>query len=256
MFEAVELGHTLSAKHYDAALPKLRAGLLKAQLALREARFPVIVIVSGADGSGKGELVHRLNEWLDPRSVQTHAFWSPSDEERERPRYWQFWRAMPGRGRIGIFFGSWYTEPIVRRVYADCKANAFDTAIDRIAAFEQMLTDDGAVLVKLWLHLSKPEQKKRLKHLEKEGRIAPDDWKHFRLYRKFAKVAERALRRTDTVFAPWHVIEATDRRYREITAGTVLLQAMQQQLDRAGAKPVRRKPKTAVRRDDSIAEKR
>jgi polyphosphate:AMP phosphotransferase len=235
MFEAAELGHTLAKEKFDADLPKLRSELLNAHFALKGQNFPVIVIVSGADGAGKGELVHRLNEWLDPRGVETHAFWEASDEERERPSYWRFWRAMPGRGRIGIFFGSWYTEPIISRVYGAIKNGELDTALDRIAAFEKMLVEDGAVIVKFWLHLPKKQQKKTLEKLEKAGRISPADWKHFRLYDKFTRVSERAIRHTDSGPAPWHVIEATDRRYREFTVGTILLNAIKQSLEeRAG----------------------
>ena len=236
MFEAAELGHTLSPEHYAAALPQLRAQLLGAHLDLRGQKFPVIVIVSGADGAGKGELVHRLNEWLDPRGVETHAFWNPSDEELERPAYWRFWRAMPGRGRIGILFGSWYSAPIIRRVFGETKRNRFDAELDRIVAFEKMLAADGALIVKLWLHLPKKAQKKRLRKLEEEGRIAPNDWKNFKRYDKFAKISERALRRTHTDLVPWHVIEATDRRYRELTVGGILLDAIQQRLKAAAAK--------------------
>lgn len=241
MFEAAELGHTLAKEKYDAELPKLRASLLQAHFDLRDRPFPVIVIVSGADGAGKGELVQRLNEWLDPRGVSTHAFWTESDEERERPPYWRFWRAMPGRGRIGIFFGSWYSAPIVDRVMGGMKRGAFDTALDRIVAFEKMLADDGVLIVKLWLHLPKKEQKKRLRKLEQEGRLAPDDWEHFKLYKEFTRVSERALRHTDTAAAPWLVLEATDRRYRELTAGAVLLKVLRQRLD----EPAKLTPKPA-----------
>lgn len=237
MFEAAELNQSLSARRYAKELPALRTGLLQAHFDLRSRRFPVIVIVSGADGAGKGELVHRLNEWLDPRGVETHAFWEMSDEERERPRCWRFWRALPGRGRIGIFFGSWYTAPIISRVMRESKRHQFDVELDRIVALERTLTADGAELVKLWLHLSKREQKKRLKKLEAEGRIGPDDWKHFKRFDRFTKVSERALRHTDTGVAPWHVIEATDRRFREFTAGTILLAALRRRLGAAPAVP-------------------
>ena len=230
MFEAAELGHTLSPSRYEARLPDLRARLLSAHLALRDRKFPVIVIVSGADGAGKGELVHCLNAWVDPRGVATHAFWEESEEEDERPEFWRFWRAMPARGRVGIFFGSWYTRPIIRRVYGKARGVRFDAALDRIVAFERMLADDGALIIKLWLHLPKKEQKRRLNKLEEVGRIAPDDWKHYKLYDKFTGVSERALRRTDTPQAPWHVIEATDRRYRELAAADILLKALEMRL--------------------------
>ncbi|MEI6106029.1 MAG: polyphosphate:AMP phosphotransferase [Opitutae bacterium] len=240
MLAAAELGHTLTQKSYDAALPKLRARLLSAHFDLRTRKFPVIIIVSGADGAGKGELVHRLNEWLDPRGVASHAFWNPSDEERERPPYWRFWRAMPGRGRIGILFGSWYTEPIIQRVYGKTKGGRFDRALDQIVAFEKMLAADGALILKLWLHLPKAAQKKRLKKLESAGRLAPDDWKHFKLYERFTKVSDRALRHTHTEAAPWHVIEATDRHYRELAVGKLLLEALTRRLAETAAKPATR----------------
>ena len=248
MFEAAELNQSLSAQRYEAQLPALRAQLLQAHFDLRTQKFPVLVIVSGADGAGKGELVHRLNEWLDPRGVETHAFWETSDEERERPSYWRFWRALPGRGRVGIFFGSWYTAPIIRRVFGETKRRQLEVALDRIVVLEQMLADDGAEIVKFWLHLSKKAQKKRLKKLEAEGRIGPDDWKHFALYDRFTPVSERALRHTDTGAAPWHVIEATDRRFREFAAGSILLEALQRRLKAAAASARPRGPAVTVAR--------
>jgi hypothetical protein len=115
-------------------------------------------------------------------------------------------------------------------------------------AFEKMLVDDGALIVKIWLHLAKKEQKKALKKLEQEGRVSPVDWKHYKLYDKFIKVTERAIRHTDSGPAPWHLVEATDRRYREFTVGTILLDAIEQRLqggDRtAAAKP---SPRAAIK---------
>jgi polyphosphate:AMP phosphotransferase len=260
MFEAAELGHSIAPGRYEARLPRLRARLLEAQQTLRSRKFPVILIIGGADGAGKGELVHRLNEWLDPRGVATHAFWAPTDEERARPEFWRFWRALPGRGRIGIFFGSWYTDPIIRRVYGELKRERFDAALERIAALEKMLADDGALFVKLWLHLPRKEQKKRLKKLDKEGRLAPDDWKHYKLFDDFTEVSERALRRTDAPHAPWHVIEATDRRYRELTAAENLVNALEKRLKadearatgKAAAPPPAAPPARTARKTDSI----
>ena len=120
-------------------------------------------------------------------------------------------------------------------MFGATKRDEFDAALGRIANFEQMLAADGAALLKLWLHLPKKVQRKRLKKLAEAGRLAPDDWKHFKLYNRFAKVSERALRRTDTGSAPWHVIEATDRRFREFTAGALLLEALRARLDAVGA---------------------
>ena len=226
MLEQAEQGRTLSDRSYETTVRSLRSKLLAAHFALRETKRQVIVIVGGADGAGKGELVHRLNEWLDPRGVVTHAFWDASDEDEERPHFYRFWKAMPGAGRVGIFFGSWYTRPIIERVTRERRKREFGPEMDRIVAFERMLAEGGTVLVKLWMHLSKDAQRTRLQQLEKDGRIGPDDWAHFKSYDRFREVSERALAATHEPWAAWHPVDATDRRYREVAVGRLLLSAL------------------------------
>ena len=147
MFEAVELGQKLSKRDYEDQLPALRAKLVRAELAIKAAKIPVIIIISGVDGAGKGEVVHRLNEWLDPRGIDIHAFWHETDEERAHPTFWHFWQALPARGRMGLLFGSWYTEPVTERVYGKIGNAELEASLKRIAFFEKMLADDGAVIV-------------------------------------------------------------------------------------------------------------
>ncbi len=227
MFEQAEKGLTLSDRAYETTVRTLRSKLLSAHFALRETKQQVVVIVSGADGAGKGDLVHRLNEWLDPRGVVTHAFWDASDEDEERPHFWRYWRAMPGKGRVGIFFGSWYTRPIIERVTKVRRKREFVPELDRIVDFERMLTEGGTTFVKLWLHLAKAAQRERLEELDKDGRLGPDDWDHYKSYDRYREVSERALVQTNEAWAPWHVIDATDRRHREVEAGRLLLAAIE-----------------------------
>ena len=114
MFESAEVGHRISREEYKQREPELRQALLQAQYRLLEqGNFPVIIIVGGVDGAGKGETVNLLNEWMDPRHIVTHAFGDPTDEEAPRPPMCRFWRSLPPKGRIGVLFGSWYTNPIV-----------------------------------------------------------------------------------------------------------------------------------------------
>jgi polyphosphate kinase 2 (PPK2 family) len=123
MFETAELGHTIAKTVFNRAVPKLRSDLLDVQYRLKEnGTFPVIVLISGVRGAGKGETVNLLNEWMDPRHILTHAFDTPSDEERDRPPMWRYWRALPPKGKIGILFGSWYTAPIIDRVFRNQSA--------------------------------------------------------------------------------------------------------------------------------------
>ena len=169
MFEAAELGRTVSKEEFKAREPVLLGELLEVQSQLRAAAaFPVIVVFAGVDGAGKGETVNLLNAWMDPRWIVTQAFGEPSDEELERPEYWRFWRALPPRGRIGLFLSSWYSRPVLDRVYRRLSKAEFDERLHRIVEFEQTLAADGALILKFWMHLGKAAQKKRLTHLEKD----------------------------------------------------------------------------------------
>ena len=155
MFEAAELGRTIPKDAYKARVPILRSELLDVQLELIHARFPVIIVFAGVDGAGKGETVNLLNTWMDPRWIVTRAYAQPSEEERERPEYWRYWRDLPPHGRIGLFLSSWYSRPVLDRVYGRSRRAEFDEQLDRIASFERTLTDDGALVLKFWMHLSK-----------------------------------------------------------------------------------------------------
>lgn len=235
MFESAELGHKIGKASYDAEVPKLREALLDAQFELAQnAKFQVIIIIGGVDGAGKGETVNLLNEWMDPRHIQTHAFSDQTDEERERPYMWRFWRALPPKGKIGILFGSWYTEPIVNRVMGHTKSAHLDQRLEEIVRFEKMLTDEGALVLKFWFHLSKERQKTRLKSLEKDSktrwRVTDTDWERFKHYDKFRKVSEHSLRLSSRAEAPWIVVEGEDPRYRSLTVAKTLLAAIEEKL--------------------------
>ncbi|HTQ43706.1 MAG TPA: polyphosphate:AMP phosphotransferase [Polyangiaceae bacterium] len=235
MFESAELGHQVDKKDYEREVPKLREALLEAQMrVLEKAEFPLILLSGGVDGGGKGEVVNLLLEWMDPRHIQVHAMGEPTDEELSRPPMWRFWRALPPKGKTGVFFGSWYTAPIVDRVYGRIHGSELTRSLASISRFERMLVDEGALVVKFWMHLSKKAQKQRFKELEKSPgtawRVSEQDWERHRRYDRFREVSEHALRETSTSEAPWNVVEAADRRYRNLTVGRLLLQMLQSRL--------------------------
>jgi len=234
MFEVAELGHTLGKEEYDERVPALRTELLKVQEALKSADFPVIVLVSGVDGAGKGETVNLLNEWFDPRYLRTFAFGDMTDEERERPEYWRFWRSLPPKGSIGLYIGSWYSHPIAQRAEGEFNDAELDGHLLHIKTFEKALVDDGALIIKFWLHLSKDAQKNRLKKLESDPdtawRVTKQDKKHLKHYDEFRSIAERTLRDTSTGEAPWIIVEGADKRYRGITIGQHILNRIHDRL--------------------------
>jgi polyphosphate:AMP phosphotransferase len=235
MFESAELGHKLDKKEYDKIVPELRADLLDVQYDVLEAkRFPVIILISGIEGAGKGETVNLLNEWMDPRHIENHAFPAPTDEERARPPMWRFWRALPPRGKLGVFFGNWYTDAVVPRVAGVIKQAELDERLAEIKRFEKMLTDEGALLFKFWFHLSKKNQKRRLETLSKDPktrwRVTDADWRRYKQYDRYAEISEHALRITSQGHAPWLVVDGYDERYRSVTVGNILLDAMRKRV--------------------------
>ncbi len=234
MFRTAELGRTLSKEEFHETAPMLRAELLEIQQQLRDAPFPVIIVFGGVDGAGKSETVNVLNEWLDPRWLSTRAYGKPSDEMQERPEYWRYWRDLPPKGRIGIFLSCWYSRPLLDRVYEKTSEAELDESLDRVIAFEKELADDGALILKFWMHLGKKAQKERLRALEKDPltrwRVTEVDWDHWHLYDNFIAAAERTIMRTSSADAQWHIVEGLDKRYRSLSVATTILEAIRKHL--------------------------
>ncbi len=236
MFEALEIGNTLSKDAYKAQIPDLRVNLINAQYDLREADFPVVILLSGNDRIGCNALLHTLHDLMDSRYMRTNALGRPSTEELERPRFWRYWRTLPRRGQIGVFFGAWPLNTIHEYMNGNLKKAGLARRLKYIRRFEQDLIADGALLLKFWLHLPKPVFKQRLKAAQKNPReawqIEAEDWQAYEVYDQAMKVAEEVVRETHTSDAPWQLIESTNARYRDATVGQTILEALSQRLNR------------------------
>lgn len=232
MFESAEIGHAIDQETFEAEVPALREALLVAQYELKQqARFPVIVLINGIEGAGKGETVKLLNEWMDPRLILVETFDQQTDEELARPPAWRYWRQLPPKGRMGIFFGNWYSQMIQGRVHGHFKNAVLDQAIDGAQRLERMLCDEGALIFKFWFHLSKKQMKARLKALQDDPlhswRLSPLDWQQSKTYDKFVRYGERVLSRTSRDYAPWYVVEGFNENYRNLSVGRILLEGLQ-----------------------------
>ena len=236
MFRTAEIGRSVDDAAFEEAAAPLRIELVELQQQLRSARFPVVILFGGVDGGGKSETINVINEWLDPRGIVARAYGPPSDEERERPEFWRYWRDLPGQGRIGLFLRSWYSRPILDHVYGHADTAAFNARLDRIRGFEKMLTDDGTLVLKFWMHLSREAQKHRFKMLSKDPheswRVTSTDWQHYRMYDKFIAAAEQTIIRTSTGAAPWRIVEGVDSNYRVLTVMTAIRDAARHHLQR------------------------
>ncbi|MEA1937802.1 MAG: polyphosphate kinase, partial [Pseudomonadota bacterium] len=240
MFEIAETGQKIDKETYEALLPNLRSDLVAMQQRLRGANFPVLIVYAGVNGAGKVMTMNLMSETLDPRWILSRAYDEPSDEERARPEYWRFWRDLPPHGAIGQYLRSWYSRPLLDHVYGRTHDADFDASLARARAFEKVLADDGALILKYWMHLSEKAQKKRLTALESDPheswRVSEIDWQHWRMYDRFIASAERLITSTDTEYAPWRIIEGADARYRSATVMTSLLNSVNRHIDQRDAR--------------------
>jgi len=235
MFRTAELGRSLAKAEYKKQEQDLRQDLLQLQRQLLKLkRFSVLVVFAGVDGGGKGDSVNIFNEWMDARWLINRAYRTPSDDEKERPEFWRYWRDLPPKGQIGLFLSSWYSRPVLEYSYHNIKRAEFDQELDRIISFENALADDGCLILKFWMHLSRDAQKARFKALEKDPllrwQVTEKDWAHWKIYDSFINAAEHAIMRSNTGNASWSIVEGVDQNYRRIVVGTCLRDALRKRL--------------------------
>jgi AMP-polyphosphate phosphotransferase len=242
MLESAEIGHKVSKQTYAREAPKLREALLNAQYDLSQSgRGPALLIISGVEAGGRSETANKLTEWMDPRHIRVVAFGLSAPEEAVRPRAWRYWRALPPKGKVGIFLTAWYNEAISAGVRGEIDDDRLHSHVQSIRQYEQMLCDERLLLLKFWIHLSKAAQKKRLEELESDPRtswrVTRDDWKAYQIYSRSHPLWEHLLRETSTGLAPWYVVEGADERYRHLTVGKILLDALRSTLAHRPASP-------------------
>jgi len=231
MLEAIDLKKKLSKEEYKRWLPELQEELRLLQRKAYETELPVMVVFEGWDAAGKGETIQSVVGRLDPRGHRVEPISAPLEDERLRPFMWRFWSKIPAKGQMAIFDRSWYGRVMIERVDKLCKKKDWRRAYEEICQFERQLVDDGTVIVKFWLHISKREQRKRFKKCEAhpflKWKVTDEDWKHHRQYDDYVQAVEEVFERTSTHYAPWTIVEATDRRYRTIKVLQTLCQAIQ-----------------------------
>lgn len=239
IFDAVEVGNKVSKQDYKAALQDLRVALINMQYDLQQAGFSVLVLLAGNDRKSANELLDVLHEWLDARYLHSHVFLPPTPHERDYPAYWRYWRVLPPAGRIGIYLGGWPVRALAERLLGGGTDALLDRRINHINALEQCLSNDGTVVLKLWLHLPKKAARKRLQQAQQnpdnEPYVRQQDWRIYEHYDDIVPVAEHLLVKTDTGQAPWNIIEATDARYRNLTAAHAILSSVRRRLDSPAA---------------------
>lgn len=232
-----ELDHpAINEDGYKPVLKKAQLRLLTYQRALAEVKRSLIVVFEGPDAAGKGGTIKRMLERLDPRLLRVHSIVKPTEEEYAHHYLWRFWNRMPQYGQIAVFDRSWYGRLLVERVEGFATEKEWRRAYEEINQFEKLLIEDGTILVKLYLHISKDEQLARFKRREadpyKHWKITDEDWRNRRKWDEHNEAAQDMFERTSTGIAPWRVIPGNFKWSARVES----IQAVLQCLEEAGIK--------------------
>jgi polyphosphate:AMP phosphotransferase len=246
MFENVITGSKISKTDFEDRVPPLRVDLVNAQYDLRDEGFSVVLVVAGNDRVGCNRVVDRIHEWMDARYISTHVFGAPTDEERERPRFWRYWRSLPADGRCGLYGGAWALNAVADYVNGELDDEGYALRLQRIRQFERELAADGTLILKFWIHLPHKEMKKRLKAAKKDPDqiwwIEDVDWKIYEIHDEVMPAIQKLFDETHTEGAPWHVVDGTSERFRDLTLTTIFRDALQQRLAAPKLKPAEAAP--------------
>lgn len=235
MFDSTKLDHKLEKDEFKEIQAQLRNELLDAQRELQErATHSIMVLINGADGAGKGEVLNRLYEWLDPRYLETISVDISHDHTAGRPLAWVYWRDMPAKGRISAVLGSWYHVMLRERALGNLDADSFLRAVSWAREYETMLRHEGVHLLKLWLHVDFDEAERRYRNESKKrgfGRPLVQEWAdvpaaHDR--KRLHDAAREIAQLVSPNAVPWTVVPAADARYRDVYIGQSLLKLMRE----------------------------
>jgi polyphosphate kinase 2 (PPK2 family) len=238
MLEKIDLSRALPKQEYKAMIPRLQRRLYDLEKACWDANLPSIIVFEGWDAAGKGTSINLLTSRLDPRGFKLYPIQEARTFEKHLPWLWRFWLKTPNYGEMAIFDRSWYGRVLVERVEGLTPAQEWRKGYRDIVDFERTLADDGYVITKFWLHISKKEQARRFKLLEKDPlkawHVQQEDWEHHRKYDAYLVAVEEMLERTDTEWGPWTIVEATDRRWARVKIFQTIIQRLEEALKDRG----------------------
>ena len=231
MFEKYDLTKTTDDPSFEKAITPLKERLSILQRTLRDLKIPVIIIIEGWNASGITMSTKEIIQALDPRGFTLHATGKATDEERARPFMWRFWIKTPAKGRIALFARGWYSRALAEKLVSIGWKRSLKEEINSITVFERQLSDSGVIIIKFFLHISKDEQKLRL--LERERNpltawlVTPSIWDFHHNYETYLPLIDEFIEKTNTDYAPWHIIEATDRKYAILKVYSHLVKSLE-----------------------------
>ena len=260
MFELFDLTKKTDDKAFQKEIGPLQKRLGILQRDLRDKKIPVMIVVEGWNASGITMVMNELIQFLDPRGFSLHPIGSPTDEERARPLLWRFWEKIPVKGRIALFARSWYSRSLAEIISGVEWNRGVTRSLSQINQFERQLADDGTIVLKFFLHISKEEQKKRLNEREQNlltsWMITKGDWDFHSQYDSYLPVIEKFIEGTNRPYAPWIIVEATDRNYTILKVFSAVIKTLEKKLAASDERTKKKNGNSAIRPPEKVRVKR
>jgi PPK2 family polyphosphate:nucleotide phosphotransferase len=224
-------GDTFGVKRDDEKHEKTLTRLRELQhLLYADKRYALLIVLQGLDAAGKDGTIRHVMSGVNPQGCEVRSFKAPSTEERARDYLWRIHRAVPARGNIGIFNRSHYEDVLIVRVHDLVPKAVWKHRYRQINEFEHMLTENGVSILKFFLHISKEEQKKRfearIQDSSRNWKLSLPDFEERKHWDNYTQAYEEALARCSTEAAPWHVIPANKKWFRNYLVADLVVRAL------------------------------
>jgi AMP-polyphosphate phosphotransferase len=254
MLAYLDLHQKVSGSEFKRRVEPLQWRLYALQQAVFRHKVPVLVVLEGWAAAGKGGVISLLAEQLDPRGMRVVPVLPARPDEQRYPWLRRYWLNVPAAGQIVIFDSSWYRRVLIERLTGEAHRSEWQAAYQDIVDFEQMLTADGVVLLKFWLHISKKTQRRRIETLLDSKltrwQVDEEDQAQHKAYRRYYKLVEIALARTEAPAAAWNLVEATDKAFAQLKVLETVVNALEQRLGPQAPPPAA--DETAASAEDTL----
>ena len=234
--DVVDLTATLEREEYGSLVREEQAKVRSLGYQLYEAKKSVVVAFEGWDAAGKGGVIRRFTEHLDPRGYEVFPISAPRGDSALRHYLWRFWRRLrpPAERQVLIFDRSWYGRVLVERVEGFATEAEWRRAYDEINDFERQLVDAGIALAKVWAHISLDEQLRRFEARQatphKQWKLTDEDWRNREKWPQYLDAVNEMLVRTDTADAPWTVVSGENKYHERVAVIRAIREVMESQL--------------------------
>ena len=210
----------LQRQAYEKTMYQLQIELAKFQNWVRSSNERIVVVFEGRDAAGKGGVIKRVTENLNPRNTHVIALGKPSSNERGQWYFQRYIHHFPTKGDLTLFDRSWYNRAVVERVFSFCTKPEADSFFSQVPAFEKMMTDDGITLIKIWLNVSRPEQIRRFLSREtdplKQWKLSNIDVEGLSKWQDYSEAIQSTFEKTDLPYARWTIVKSDDKRRAHI----------------------------------------